>query len=209
MPGRRIAEVHPDVIRLGPFTEEIHEAYRICRTAKSIDARVTTVFGVPHASALPERTLHECADLDFVVCGEGEATLLDLVERADPAHVQGAAYRRDGEIVVNQSRDQIADADSLPCPAWDLLPLDACRGILTPHLHEKINPPALEPAILSARGRPYRCDFCSKTYRGLRNHDPVKVVDELEYDMRTFGASEFFFVEGTFAAERAQGLRRG
>ena len=205
--AQAIADYHPEVLGGGPFTEEIHEAYRLCQAAKTIDPRITTVFGGPHASALPARTLGECAALDFVVCGEGEATLLDLVTGTDPARVNGAAWRRDGEIVVNDPRDQIEDVDSLPYPAWDLFPLDAYRGILTLHLREKINRPVLELAILSARGCPHRCNFCYKTYRGLRNRDPVKVVDELEYDMKTFGASEFFFVEGTFAADRAQGLQ--
>jgi radical SAM superfamily enzyme YgiQ (UPF0313 family) len=203
----RIAQIQPDFVGIGPFTEEIHEAYRVCQAAKRINPRIVTVFGGPHASALPERTLRECPDLDVVVCGEGEATMLDLVNGVDAAHVKGAACRRDGQVVVNGPREQIEDVDSLPYPAWDLFPLDAYRGILTLHLREKINRPALELPILSARGCPYRCNFCYKTYGGLRNRDPIKIVDELEYDMGTFGASEFFFVEGTFAADRRQGLQ--
>ncbi len=203
----QIAHARPDVIGLGPFTEEIHEAFRVCQAAKEIDPRIVTVFGGPHASALPERTLRECPSLDFVVCGEGEVTMLELVAGRGPADVAGAAWRRQGEIIVNPPREQIADVDSLPYPAWDLFPLDAYRGILTLHLREKINRPALELPILSARGCPYRCNFCYKTHGGLRNRDPMKVVDELEHDIAHFGASEFFFVEGTFAADRRQGLQ--
>ena len=205
--AQRIAEFRPDFLGVGPFTEEIEEAYRVCRTAKGIDARITTVFGGPHASALPERTLRGCPELDTVVCGEGEVTLLELVRGADRAAVRGLVFRRDGDVIGNQPREQIADIDALPYPAWDLFPLEAYRGILTLHLREKINRPALELPILSARGCPYRCNFCYKTYHGLRNRDPITVVDELEHDMKAFGASEFFFVEGTFAADRAQGMR--
>ena len=204
--ARRIAEFQPHFLGVGPFTEEIEEAYRVCRTAKALDPRTTTVFGGPHASALPERTLRECPELDAVVYGEGEVTLLELVRGVDPALITGLAFQHDGDIVVNEPRRQIEDIDALPYPAWDLFPLEAYRGILTLHLREKINRPALELPILSARGCPYRCTFCYKTYQGLRNRDPIKVIDELEHDMKTFGASEFFFVEGTFAADRAQGM---
>ena len=65
----------------------------------------------------------------------------------------------------------------------------------------------MELPILSARGCPYQCNFCYKAYPGLRNRDPVRIIDELEYDIKRYGVTEFFFVEGTFAANKEQGLR--
>ncbi|MBN1582539.1 MAG: radical SAM protein [Anaerolineae bacterium] len=205
----RIRTFQPHFVGLGPFTEEIYDAYQVCRTAKEIDAGIVTVFGGPHASALPERTLCEFPDLDVVVYGEGEGPFLQLVQGVDRHQINGIAYRRKGAdpaILVNEPAEQIHDIDTLPYPAWDLFPLDAYRGILTRHLREKVNKSVLELPILSARGCPFHCNFCYKTCQGLRNRDPVKIVDELEYDMQRFGATEFFFVEGTFAASPEQGL---
>jgi len=203
-----VREFRPQFVGAGPFTEEIYEARGVCRTAKEIDPAIVTVFGGPHASALPERTLREFPDVDVAVCGEGEVSFSKLIQGADPEAIRGIAWRDgDGRVVVNEPAELVENVDSLPFPAWDLFPLDRYRGILTLHLRQKVHRPTLELPILSARGCPFRCTFCYKTYPGLRNRDPVRIVDELQHGMETYGATEFFFVEGTFAANRKQGLR--
>jgi len=198
----------PHFVGLGPFTEEIYESYRVCQTSKEIDPEIVTVFGGPHASALPQRTLREFPDLDVVLFGEGEVSFARLVCGSDRKAIAGIAYRaRDGAVVVNGPAEQVRDLDTLPYPAWDLFPLDSYRGILALHLREPIDRATLELPVLSARGCPYRCNFCYKTHSGLRTRDPARIVDEVEHDMETYGATEFFFVEGTFAANRRQGVR--
>ena len=203
----KIREYNPDIIGLGPFTEEINEARKVCQTAKSINPNVITIFGGPHASALPQRTLEEFSELDLVVCGEGERTLTEIANGKDLSMIRGIAYRVYSQIIVNQPAELIKDLDSLPFPAWDLFPLDSYRGRLSMHLREKIKKPILELPILSARGCPFNCIFCYKAYPGLRNRNPINIIDEIEYNMKEYKATEFFFVEGTFAANREQGIK--
>ncbi len=203
----KIREYNPDIIGLGPFTEEINEARKVCQTAKSINPNVITIFGGPHASALPQRTLEEFSELDLVVCGEGERTLTEIANGKDLSMIRGIAYRAYSQIIVNQPAELIKDLDSLPFPAWDLFPLDSYRGRLSMHLREKIKKPILELPILSARGCPFNCIFCYKAYPGLRNRNPINIIDEIEYNMKEYKATEFFFVEGTFAANREQGIK--
>ena len=91
-------------------------------------ARETFVaLGGPHASSLPDRSMQECDALDAVVFGEGERTILEILDRLAAREslegVHGTAYRDPGGIVVNASRELVDDLDAIPFPAWDLIPM--------------------------------------------------------------------------------------
>jgi len=207
---KRILSYNPDIVALTAFTEEIYEAVKVCKICKEININIITVIGGPHASAIPERTLSEFPVIDVVVYGEGEQTLLEIAElngrKLD--NVDGIAYRNEKHnIILNKSRENIKDIDSIPFPAWDLFSLDNYRGILTDKLNEKINSNVLELPILSARGCPYKCNFCYKVYgTTLRLRNPAKIVDEIEYDIKRYKANQFFFVEGTFGINKTWGV---
>ena len=204
-----IAGFQPDIVGVSAFTEEILEAARVCQAAKESNEDIITVIGGPHASAIPEQTLIEFQDIDIAVYGEGEETLWNIVEmkqNADLAKIAGIAYRSSDErIIRNQPRTLFKDKDidSLPYPAWDLFPLNNYRGITTMGLGEKGFSRILELPVLSARGCPYNCNFCYKIYgRSVRFRYHEKVIDEIEFDMDNYGATQFLFVEGTFGINR-------
>lgn len=196
----------PDFIGLGPFTEEIFRAYKICETAKKVNKNIITVFGGPHASAIPEETLAEFPQVDYVIRGEGEEAFLKLVNGQYPSEIQGLAYRNENNnIIVNKQGCPIKNLDSMPYPAWDLFPLDRYKGRLVTNFNRKMNIPALEIPVLSVRGCPSACNFCFKVYEGLRFRNPAKVVDEIEFIVRKYGATDIFFSEGTFLASTEHG----
>jgi len=201
-----VRKYRPNIVGLGPFTEEIYDAYAVCKIVKKVDPAIVTVFGGPHVSAVPERTLKEFPLLDYVFYGEGEVSFYEFVRGVIPENIHGLAYRDRSNFIVNPPAALVNNLEFFSYPAWDLFPIDAYRGYLTSHFREKVSEPTLELPILSARGCPFRCNFCFKTYPGLRNRDAIKIVDEIEYDIKTYGATEFFFVEGTFAADRKQGF---
>lgn len=202
---QEIVRQKPDIVAAGPFTEEIMRTYDVLRRTKEYDPEIVTVLGGPHATAIPERTLLESRDIDIIVCGEGEETMGELAStegKDSYGKISGIAYRHEGKIRKTASRPLIADIDSLPYPAWDLFPLDVYRGRVTSASQEKSRNPYLELPLLSARGCPYQCNFCFKTFGNtLRNRDPLRVVDELEHNHNTYGITHTCFVEGTFAAD--------
>ncbi len=205
----RITQFEPDVLAVSSFTEEIIESSMICNIAKRVDSSILTVVGGPHASAIPERTLEEFKHIDVAVYGEGEETMLKIVENEssmDLYQVQGIVHRNNGQIIRNEPRKLIDDIDLLPYPAWDLFPLSKYRGITSTNIREKKGV-VLELPILSARGCPYNCNFCYRPYgRAVRFRDPTKVVDEIEYAVNQYGATQFLFVEGTFGMDKQKSL---
>ncbi len=152
--------------------------------------RALVLAGGENASAYWERMLRECPALDACVRGEGEATVVELVEAWSSGRplveVAGLAVRVDGEPRLTAARERLRGLDELPAPAWDLFPL---RAYLEQRGHGGVARGRSLP-VLTSRGCPYRCTFCSApsmwTTRYHRR-DPERVVDEIEELIGRYG----------------------
>jgi radical SAM superfamily enzyme YgiQ (UPF0313 family) len=124
----------------------------------------------------------------FVIVGEGELTLRDLVDRltgqsgARLATIPGLAYVGEGgQILRTPPRPDIDDLDRLPHPAWDLVDVPRYRRIWRErHGYFSVN-------LVTTRGCPYRCNWCAKPIWGQRYNvrSPVHVVEEIAWLKRT------------------------
>src|SRR4030067_413609 len=87
--------------------------------------RIQVIVGGHHATALPERTMLDCPEADFLIYGEGDITIIELIKtiesRLEPANVRGIYYRNNGNIVKTEPRAHIQDLDTLPFPANELI----------------------------------------------------------------------------------------
>jgi anaerobic magnesium-protoporphyrin IX monomethyl ester cyclase len=154
---RLLEKEKPDV--LGVCTSESmfsHEAVRACGLMKGIDKETVTVVGGHHFSALPEDSLKEHSCIDYVVMGEGEYTLLELVQGlgGDMRKVRGIAFRDGKKVVVTEPRPLIKDLDELPMPAYDLLPMDK-------YVDSRLLWSQGGTTMHHSRGCVDRCDFCA------------------------------------------------
>ena len=165
----------------------------------------TIVVGGEHASAIPDVVLRE-SDVDVVVCGEGEATVVALAaalaKGAPLDDVAGIVYRRpDGTIAANAKRPRIADVDAIAPPAWHLIPIE--NYVRAKRFHG----PSLGVSMpmLATRGCPYRCTFCTSprmwtTKWAARN--PEAVVAEMAAYVERYGIDDFHFEDLTFVIRR-------
>jgi anaerobic magnesium-protoporphyrin IX monomethyl ester cyclase len=137
---------------------------------------------------------------DFVLLGEAELTLRELVECLEKGetqlgHVLGLAWKTaDGQIVRNAGRPVIKDLDELPDPAWDLVDTEAYRRIwMRHHGYFSLN-------IATTRGCPYKCNWCAKPIYGNRynSRSPQRVAAELQRLVQEFGASYFWVCDDIF-----------
>jgi radical SAM superfamily enzyme YgiQ (UPF0313 family) len=163
------------------------------------------VAGGEHITALPEYSLADCPAIDCCALGEGEQTMVDLVEAlsegANLREVNGLCLRDGASFVRTESRRRFRELDSIPRPAWDLVPIEAYldAGVMTGVNFGRSMP------MLASRGCPYRCTFCSNPVMWgtlWRARDPQDVFDEMRDYMKRYGATNFDFYDLTAIVKR-------
>jgi magnesium-protoporphyrin IX monomethyl ester (oxidative) cyclase len=207
----RIRRLSPDVVGITiPFSGWSAPAFEVASTVKSVDKGIVTILDGQHPSARPLECLKH-PDIDFVVIGEKEYTISELVETLEKGetnnfkHVKGVAFtQQNGEPFITEPRPLIQDLDSLPFPARHLLPMqayfdavknDAIRGV--------INKPWV--AMITSRGCPYDCVFCSVHIvmgKQWRFRSPTNVVDEIEQLVNTYKIKQVDFWDDNMALDK-------
>ena len=171
---------------------------------KAVRARypdVSIVVGGEHPTAFPEYVLRDCPEIDYVISGEAEITLLELVHRIshgkDTSDSPGTAtIDENGALVSNGFSDRITHIDDLPRPAWDLCELE---NYFQPNWAMGIGMGRHMP-ILATRGCPYQCTFCSNPLMWTTRYkmrDPKEVVDEIAFLVREYKADSIDFFDLT------------
>ncbi|MFX1485168.1 MAG: B12-binding domain-containing radical SAM protein, partial [Promethearchaeota archaeon] len=121
-----IEQFQPNIV--APSSLATCNAYRGLRTigmAKTIDPDITTIVGGQHYTELDKESLEAYPELDIVIRGEGEMTLLEVVRalqgKMSLTEVKGITFRHDGKIIETPDRPLIENLDDLPFPAYDLV----------------------------------------------------------------------------------------
>ena len=161
-----------------------------------------TFAGGHGASALPETIMGSTEALDALVIGEGELTSRDLMEAVeegeDLEEVKGLLLKRDGKYLRTPPREILKDLDRLPFPAVDLCEMDR----YFPSFEQVSTVPAMQ--MLASRGCNGSCLYCYKMYgHRIRLRDPVRVVDEMEYYVSSYGTREIKFWDEHFTYDHS------
>lgn len=183
------------------FSQEWCEHRDLIRAIRVARPSVIIVAGGEHPTSVPEYTLRDCPEVDYVIEGEGELAFLELCHailcRKPTDQIGGVSFiDRDGRYVRNGLSRRIMSVDELPRPAWHLCSVDNyfvenwTMGIAMGR-----NMP-----ILATRGCPYQCTFCSNptmwTTRYLMR--PARdVVDEIEQLIKQYRANSIDFFDLT------------
>lgn len=149
-----------------------------------------------YATLFPEEVLRNTS-VDYVLIGEPDYNCLDLIRaiatKTPLNDLKGIAYLTEtNEIYKETSSERIGDPGSLPMPAYDLLKFNLYSEPFMP------KPFAL---IQTARGCPYQCNFCVKSFGtklGLRKAGDI--LDEMEYLVHEHGVKAIRFIDDTFTA---------
>jgi len=187
----------PELVGISCMTPSFPAAIDIARAVKEqTDAKV--VLGGHHATALGEEILQCYPEVDFVVYGEGEYTMLDLCRKLGQGayeDVPGLIWRENALIHRNVPRPLIKDVDQLPFPARDLVDM----SVFGVHGHIRIG--KRSATMITSRGCPYQCVFCSSRLtmgRGYRTHSPEYVVEEMELLAHKYQADYIVMEDDTF-----------
>lgn len=202
----RVAQDRPDMVGFSLIFQYMAPAFaRVIAALRDAGYRGHITMGGHYPSFDPIEVLDRMPGLDSVVCYEGEATLVELLERLhrgeDCRSLRGLAYRGpDGRPVVNAHRDAIADLDGLPWPVREDIGYE--------------DQPFPSASILGSRGCPWNCSFCSirpfyeaqgGQLRRLRSSESVAA--EMLALHRDRGVVAFLFQDDDFMAAGRRGRR--
>jgi anaerobic magnesium-protoporphyrin IX monomethyl ester cyclase len=189
----------PDVVGIGMTSGLVRISLQIAKMAKGLDPATAVVMGGVHPTLFP-REIMENANVDYVVSGEGEISMLELVrcleQGLEPEGVPGVVFRKDGGIVCNPPRPLIENLDDLPIPAYDLLPI---------HHYTSLQIAAIPfISMITSRGCPFECVFCSARLlmgKRYRAQTPEKTVMEMQWLIDRFHAREILFKDSEFTTD--------
>jgi radical SAM superfamily enzyme YgiQ (UPF0313 family) len=188
-----IIEYKPDILGVSFTTQAATGAYEVILKVKQILKNTLVVCGGAHSTILPDEVLNS-SNADIVVVGEGEETFYNVVknyvEKENLDSIDGTVVKSNGEIKRNKNRPLIQNLDDVPFPARDLIDISKYPGY-----HYKKKPH--DTSIVSARGCPFNCTYCSNPVWKLqkpwfRVRSPENVVDEMVYLKEKYHIHEFY-----------------
>lgn len=197
----RIEAFKPDMVGVTTTSENRFDSFRLAAVAKKVNPAVLTVLGGPHISMAREDTLKHVREVDVLVVGEGERTVVELAKAygaGQPlAEVRGLYYRDgEGNIVFTGPRQQIENLDELPFPARHLIPMDRYNFFVETRDGKKRK----AQNLMTSRGCPFYCYFCATPLnwgRRVRGHSPERVLQEIEHLVDRYGAEFIWFYDDT------------
>ncbi len=192
----RITAAQPDVIACYSNLMTKVPLLRLIKEIRSELPETTFVVGGPDVTYNIENYLK--AGFDVAVSGEGEETMLELVQaienKASLASIQGISYLDQGILKTNPPRDKIREMSTLPFPDRDAIPLEKYLNTWKEHHGQRtLN-------ISTQRGCPYTCKWCSTAVYGqsYRRNAPERVVEEILELKERYDVEALWFVDDVF-----------
>ncbi len=189
------------------FTNNWYFDRELVKEAKKRFPNSIIIGGGEHATAVPKYCFDTAPGLDFIVMGEGEATVVELMDAIEKEEtyeeINSIVYKRGEELIINRGKKvkRILNISQIPWPAWDLFPLDK-------YFDNKISYGVYRGnslPIMASRGCPYECTFCSNPIMWGRQYtlrDISDFLDELEFWNKNYNVVNFDFYDLTAVIKR-------
>jgi radical SAM superfamily enzyme YgiQ (UPF0313 family) len=170
-----------DVVGITAMTPDIDNALNIASRIKRYHPDTKIILGGAHATIMPEETLN--IDIDTLVAGEGDKAILEVINN----DIDGI-YKSDTKV----------DVEDLPLLAYNLVP----HRRYSPHPPHGRKKPFM--AMITSRGCPYTCSYCSKAVFGnkYRAQSADRVGFEIDCYTRRYGVKEIAFYDDVFTLDK-------
>lgn len=196
--ARYIESVDPSMVLTSGFTCNAYSCARTSEIVKKINDTIITVVGGIHFSSVPEESLTDFDEIDYIVRGEGEHTLVELIRTINNENpidrVKGISFRHKKTIVHTPPRPFIRNLDSLPYPAYHLVE----DHLNQYHFSMMAGKNTRYMVLEGARGCEYKCSFCTQWnhWGGMwRTKSITRIVDEIEHLNETYGGVFLWFTD--------------
>lgn len=188
-----IEQFDPDIVGVTvPFSAREWDTLNVCRIVKTVNSKIKVIVGGAHPTCCPSRFLRD-SNVDYVIDGEGEAAILEIINRRYDARGIGSA----GDYV---------DLKTLPLPARHLLSMEKYTLSDSPHSGYSRKP---YTNMITSRGCPHRCRFCVIRQiwgKKVRYRSPESVLAEIDHLVTTYGIREVQFEDDNFLSNRKRAL---
>jgi magnesium-protoporphyrin IX monomethyl ester (oxidative) cyclase len=199
---QHIKKFQPDLVGISVmYTAFANDGFRMAELVKKINKNTPVVMGGSHVSINPKEILNN-HNVDYAVYGEGEITLLNLIDslekKISPKKITGIALRIGKKIIINPPTPFIKDLNQIPFPARDLLPMNLYD---TPSPFQMRHPAA---QMVTSRGCPNNCVYCSiHSVWGhrWRSRNPENVIAEIEHLVNQYGIKEISFQDDSLSVD--------
>lgn len=200
--GRELEGFSPDIVGITCYTDSRWEALNAIKLIKTKRPEIITVLGGPHASILYQQIMENFPEVDMIVIGEGEYTMLELAQAIDSKgsfyKINGLVFRENGRIIKTDFREVEKCMDNIPFPARHHLSLDSYEICKNYKNHIWQGKPLTEykySTITTSRGCTARCTFCATSHfwGNWRGHSAEYVLDEIEILYKDYGIRYFVF----------------
>lgn len=197
-----VKRYRPNIIGIYSMYTRDSESLSIAKKVRNLTDLL--VVGGPSPTVNPSSFLN---DFDIVILGEGENTMLEIATKnslkgEEIEDINGLAIKNGDKVYYTRRRKNIENINSIPFPARDLFDNDAYKAY-----HKKFFGYNMT-SMISSRGCPFNCDFCSKPIFGnsIRVRSPKNVVDEME-SISNQGYDAIWFADDCFTIYRDRIMR--
>jgi len=196
-----IEQSKPSIVLTSGFTCNAYTCARTVEIAKQVNPEIVTIVGGIHFTAVPEESLQNIPEIDFIVRGEGEQTIVELLKAlqkgTNPITIKGLSFNHNNNIVHTENRPLIQNLDSLPYPAYHLVE----DHIKDYHFSMMAGKNTQYMILEGGRGCEHKCSFCTQWnhWNGVWRSKSIKrIADEIEYLYDTFGGIFLWLADDHF-----------
>ncbi len=187
-----LIEIKPDYLIINVASTTLEKDLSVLAPAKEILPNIKIIAKGAHFKLFDIKTLEEYKELDIVIRGEAEFTLLDILKKLPLQEIKGITYRTKGTISRNEDRPFIENLDLIPYPSRDLIDNS---------IYKRPDTGEVQAVIKVSRGCPYHCFFCLATPTSgskVRTRSPKNIVGEIKECYEKYGIKNFIFWSDLF-----------
>jgi magnesium-protoporphyrin IX monomethyl ester (oxidative) cyclase len=197
----KVEQFKPQIVGVTcQFSAQVHNTIKVTEVVKEINSSLPVIVGGPHVTVMAKQFLEAVKTVDFAVIGEGEYTILELLQyfegKVRLEDIKGLAFRKNGEIIINPKREFIQDLDKLHLPAYHLIDMGNFFSLAEKGIYSRSRGEKRCVSVITSRGCPFGCVFCSvhlSMGRGWRAHSPDYVIKHIKFLVAKYHVKHIHF----------------